>query len=145
MVINAAGLEPSVGFLYDFGDCQTKQSLVYDLEEPFRWLADLSVIQAFESKILELHDFYFTGDDYRNRFEPEAKRRFIQVLREHFNSGVKYKGRVWKWDTVIEQKTVELGRYMVGKPPDLSLIDPEPVLKRQDCREIRSFWASLMN
>ena len=41
--INAVGLEPSVGFLHDFSDYQTKQSLVYDLEEPFRWLIDLTV------------------------------------------------------------------------------------------------------
>jgi CRISPR-associated protein Cas1 len=62
MAINAAGLEPAVGFLHDFSNYQTKQSLAYDLQEPFRWLVDLSVIQAFESKALELHDFYFTGD-----------------------------------------------------------------------------------
>lgn len=94
--INAVGLEPSVGFLHDFSDYQTKESLAYDLQEPFRWLVDLSVIQAFESRMLELRDFYFTGDDYRYRFEPEVKRRFIQVLREQFNSGVRYKGRVLK-------------------------------------------------
>ena len=34
--INAVGLEPSVGFLHDFSGYQTKQSLVYDLQEPFR-------------------------------------------------------------------------------------------------------------
>jgi hypothetical protein len=50
-------------------DYQTKQSLAYDLQEPFRWLAGLSVIQAFESSTLDLHDFYFTGDDYRYRFD----------------------------------------------------------------------------
>jgi hypothetical protein len=34
-------------------DYQTKQSLVYDLQEPFRWFADFSVIQAFESSTLD--------------------------------------------------------------------------------------------
>jgi len=33
--INTVGLEPSVGFLHDFSSYQTKQSLVYDLQEPF--------------------------------------------------------------------------------------------------------------
>ena len=47
--INAVGLEPSIGFLHDFSNYQTKQSLVYDLEEPFRWLIDISVLRAFES------------------------------------------------------------------------------------------------
>ena len=52
--INSIGLEPSVGFLHDFSDYQTKQSLAYDLQEPFRWLVDMTVIKAFESKTLDL-------------------------------------------------------------------------------------------
>jgi len=91
VAINVVGLEPSVGFLHDFSDYQTKESLVYDLQEPFRWLVDLSVVHAFESGALDLHDFYFTGDDYRYRFETHAKQRFIEALRQRFNSGVIYR------------------------------------------------------
>ena len=84
--INTVGLEPSVGFLHETSDYQTKQSLVYDLQEPFRWIADVAVMDAFESGVLDLPDFYFTGDDYRYRFGPEAKQRFLDLLRERFNS-----------------------------------------------------------
>jgi CRISPR-associated protein Cas1 len=136
--INSVGLEPSVGFLLDFSDYQTKHSLVYDLQEPFRWLVDMTVIEAFESKTLDLHDFFFTGDDYRYRFEAEAKQRFIEVLRERFNSGVKYKGRVLKWDTVIEQKAGELGRFLAGKREAIDFEVPAPKLERQDNRELRT-------
>ncbi len=108
------------------------------LQEPFRWIVDLSVIQAFESKVLGLHDFYFTGDDYRYRFETEAKQRFIDLIRERFNAGVGTKGRVLKWDTVIEQKTEELGRYLTGKSSTLDFVEPAPSLERQDSRELRS-------
>jgi CRISPR-associated protein Cas1 len=48
-----------VGFLHDFSNYQTKQSLAYDLQEPFRWLIDVSVIEAFESGTLMLQNFYF--------------------------------------------------------------------------------------
>ena len=85
-----------------------------------------------------MHDFYFTGDDYRYRFELDAKRRFIQVLRERFNSGVAYKGRVMKWDTVIEQKTNELGRFLTRKSPSLDFMEPTQQLERQDTRELRA-------
>jgi CRISPR-associated protein Cas1 len=108
------------------------------LQEPFRWLVDLSVVEAFESGVLDLKDFYFTGDDYRYRFEAQAKRRFIEVLREQFNSGVKYKGRVLKWDTVIEQKTEELGRFLIGKLSALDFVEPAPRLERQGNRELRA-------
>jgi len=135
--INTVGLEPSVGFLHETSDYQTKQSLVYDLQEPFRWISDVAVMDAFESGVLDLPNFYFTGDDYRYRFEPEAKQRFLELLRERFNSGISYKGHVFKWDTVIEQKTVELGRYLVGRVCGLDLSEPSPSLKRTDDLQLR--------
>ena len=135
--MNCVGLEPSVGFLHNFSDYQTKQSLVYDLQEPFRWLIDVSVVEAFESGVLDLHNFYFTGDDYRYRFDVDAKQRFINLLRERFNAGVTYKGRNLKWDTVIEQKTIELGRFLIGKSTALDFVEPSPKLLRQDDRELR--------
>jgi len=51
MAINGVGLESSVGFMHDFSDYQTKDSLVYDLQEPFRWLVDLTVVSALESEL----------------------------------------------------------------------------------------------
>jgi hypothetical protein len=79
----------------------------------------------------------FTGDDYRYRFEPEAKRQFLDLLRERFNSGVRYKGRALKWDTLIEQKTVELGRYLTDRAGSLDFSEPSPDLHRMDDRELR--------
>jgi CRISPR-associated protein Cas1 len=135
--INTVGLEPSVGFLHETSSYQTKQSLVYDLQEPFRWIADVTVMDAFESGVLDLPDFYFTGDDYRYRFEPEAKERFLGLLRERFNSVVKYKVRELKWDTVIEQKTAELGRYLVGRTGSLDFSEPSPNLRMRDDKHLR--------
>jgi CRISPR-associated protein Cas1 len=145
MAINAVGLEPSVGFLHDFSDYQTKESLVYDLQEPFRWLVDLTVIDAFESGVLELHDFFFTGDDYRYRFEAEAKRRFIDLTRDRFNVGVSYKGQLLKWDTVIERKATELGRFLTGKLSELDFEEPAPSLDRQDDAKLRAKILSLIS
>jgi CRISPR-associated protein Cas1 len=124
--INTVGLEPSIGFLHETSGYQTKQSLVYDLQEPFRWLADVAVMEAFESGALDLPDFYFTGDDYSYRFEPEAKQRFLDLLRERFNSGAKYNGHSIKWDTVIEQKMAELGQYLMGRNSRLGFSEPAP-------------------
>ena len=96
------------------------------------------MVQAFESGVLDLKDFYFTGDDYRYRFESEAKQRFIDSIRERFNAGVNYKGRVLKWDTVIQEKTNELGRFLTGRLPLLDFAEPAPKLERQDGRELRA-------
>jgi CRISPR-associated protein Cas1 len=141
--INSVGLEPSVGFLHEFSSYQTKQSLVYDLQEPFRWLADVAVMDAFESRVLDLPDFYFTGDDYRYRFESEAKQRFLDLLRERFNSGVRYKGCGLKWDTVIERKAVELGLYLANRSPKFDFSMPSPSLHRMDTLGLRNRISSL--
>ena len=131
------------GRLHESANYQTKQSLVYDLQELFRWITDVSVMEAFESEALDLLDFCFTGDDYRYRFEPEAKQRFLDLLREGFNSGVTHKGRALKWDTVIEQKTVEFGRYLFGRTTRLSFMEPSPSLRRVDDSELRRRILSL--
>ena len=136
--INAIGLESSVGFLHETSGYQTKQSLVYDLQEPFRWIADVAVMGAFESGLLDLPDFYFTGDDYRYRFEPVAKVRLLDLLHERFNSKARYKGRASRWDTLIEQKTVELGHFLTNKSSSLAFDEPAPVLAGEDSRELRA-------
>jgi CRISPR-associated protein Cas1 len=115
----------------------------YALQEPFRWIADVTVMEAFESRVLDLPDFYFTGDDYRYRFGPESRQRFLELLREQFNSAITYKDRTLKWDTVIEQKTVELARYLVGRAGRLDFSEPSPTLSRVDCQELRKRILSL--
>jgi hypothetical protein len=90
----------------------------------------VAVMDSFESRVLDLPDFYFMGDDYRYRFEPEAKQRFLGLLQMRFNSAVSYNGRAFKWDTVIEQKTVELGRYLAGRNGRLDFSEPSPNLDR---------------
>jgi len=135
--INIVGLEPSVGFLHEFSGSQTKESLVYDLQEPFRWLGDITTIEAFESSALDMKDFYFTGDDYRYRIEIEAKRRFLELLKDRFNSGVKYRGKLWKWETVILNKTQELARFLPDKSREIDFIEPRPSLQRSDTQDLR--------
>jgi hypothetical protein len=87
---------------------------------------------AFEAKTLDLHDFYFTGEDYRYRFELDAKRKFMVILRERFNSCVSYKGRVLKWDTMIQEKAGELGRYLSSRSRRLDFAEPAPILVSTD-------------
>lgn len=136
--INTVGLEPSIGFLHEFSSYQTKQSLVYDLQEPYRWIGDVTVLEAIESGVLDLKDFYFTGDDYRYRLEVKAKRRFLSLLKEHFNKGVRYCGCTCKWVTVILRKTQELARYLTGKKKNVNFAEPSPSLARTDNQELRS-------
>ena len=123
--------------LQELASHRTEELPAYGHQEPLRWVADVAVMEAFESGVLDLPDFYFTGDDYHYRLETDAKRRFLGLLREEFNSGVSYKGRVLKWDTVIEQKAVELGSYLVGRSTKPDFSEPAPRLTVMDDRELR--------
>ncbi|MCJ7455745.1 hypothetical protein MUP07_03250 [Candidatus Bathyarchaeota archaeon] len=116
---------------------------MYDLQEPFRWIADVTVVEAFESGVLDLPHFYFTGDDYRYRFQIEAKRGFLDLLRERFNVGVSYKGRTLKWDTVIEHKAEEFGRFLGGRIGKLDFPEPSPALNKTDDGDLRGRVLSL--
>ena len=89
------------------------------------------------SGLLDMKDFYFTGDDYRYHLEIEAKRRFLGFLKGRFNSGVQYKGKTWSWDTIILNKVQELGRFLLGKTESLDFTEPVLCLKRSDGLEIR--------
>ena len=135
--INTVGLEPSVGFLHEFSDYQTKQSLVYDLQEPYRWIGDITAIEAFESGRLDMKDFYFTGDDYRYRIDVQAKKKFLELLKDRFNSGALHKGKIWKWDTIILNKAQELARFLLGKSWSIDFMEPVPTLLRADTRQLR--------
>ena len=61
----------------------------------------------------------------------------MELLKESFNSGVRYKGKHWKWDTVILKKTEELGRYLLGKSESLDFTEPVPRIVRSDSLEMR--------
>jgi len=56
--INTVGLDAHVGFLHEMNP--SKNSLAYDLQEPFRFLVDLAVISLIESGKIENKDFIRT-------------------------------------------------------------------------------------
>ncbi|MGP8128067.1 MAG: CRISPR-associated protein Cas1 [Candidatus Bathyarchaeia archaeon] len=72
-----------------------------------------------------------------------AKERFISLLKEQFNRGVRYKGQRMKWDTVIQEKTSELARFLTGKTGPVDFLEPCPKLDRLDSKELRKRIQSL--
>jgi len=133
--LNGVGLEPTVGFLHEAR--QTKYPLVYDLQEPYRWIVDATVISCLESEWFGKRDFY-RMDNYVLRMKPEAVRKLIDALRIKFNSPVHHAGKLCSWDTVIRFKVQELANYVVGKRTNLDFGEPKPVLDRTDSEAIRN-------
>jgi CRISPR-associated protein Cas1 len=133
--VNMTGLDASLGFLHE--DKPATAPLVYDFQEPYRWLVDYMVLRMVLSRAFSWDDFYFTGGDYRLRMKPPLLDRYVELLREQFNSGVVYGGRRLMWDTVILRKCQELARYLVGKTDRFDLTSPHPVMERSNTHELR--------
>jgi CRISPR-associated protein Cas1 len=117
--------------------------LVYDFQEPYRWLVDYVVLRMVLSRAFSWDDFYFTGGDYRLRIKPPLLDRYADLLREQFNSGVMYYGKRLPWDTLILRKCQELARYLLGKAVGFDPKTPRPVLQRLDTRILRKKILSL--
>jgi len=129
------GLDASLGYLHE--DKPSTSPLVYDFQEPFRWLVDYTVLKMVLSRTLSWDDFYFTGEDYRLMIKPPLLDRYAELLRQQFNSGVTYGGKRLFWDTLILRKCQELARHLLGKGARFDLMSPRPVLERSDRRELR--------
>lgn len=132
--LNSVGLEVTVGFLHEVR--QTKYPLVYDFQEPFRWIVDTTVISCLEQEKFNQKDF-FRMDNYVLRLRPEAVKRFLEYLRASFNSTVIHEGRNYQWDTIIQLKAQEFANYILGRNKTLDFADPDPHLTKEDSRELR--------
>ena len=137
--LNAMGLDPIIGFLHEMNP--SKHPLVYDLQEPFRWLVDTTVVESLENREFKKSDFFRT-DNYALRLKPEAVKKLLNRLREAFNSSVKYQGRFCRWETIIFLKAQELARHLIQKTP-LDFLEPSPNLERSDTLELRKRILSL--
>jgi CRISPR-associated protein Cas1 len=88
--INAVGLGPSVGFLHELAP--SKQPLVYDLQELYRWIVDLSIIQLLEDKKLKKSDFIVT-ENYHIRLREDTAKMLIDQIKANFNARSLYKNK----------------------------------------------------
>jgi CRISPR-associated protein Cas1 len=76
-------------------------------------------------------------DDQKFQQKLEHERFTAGIVREANEATACPKWRAFKWDTVIEQKTVELGRYLIGRTGRLDLSEPSPNLRVRDDKYLR--------
>ena len=88
---NARGLDPYIGFNHEAAN--NKASLIYDLQEPFRWMVDVAVIKALENKVFDRSDFVMT-ENYNIRLRPVGVEKLIKEVNAQFTSKVEFRGQV---------------------------------------------------
>jgi CRISPR-associated protein Cas1 len=133
--LNANGLDPNVGVLHEQNP--SKAPLVYDLQEPFRWLVDVAVISALERNIFDKKDFVRT-ENYNIRLRPDGVRKLMTELITQFTHRVRYGKLNLEWRNVIVEKAYELGYFLSGKRKNIAFTTPSPELNRDDSDVLRN-------
>jgi len=138
--LNSIGLDPSISFLHELSN--SRASLVYDVQELYRWLVDLSVIQLLEEKKLKKADFIVT-ENYNIRLRDNTAKALIEKIRLNFNSRVLYNGKYYSYQNVLYENVRLLANYVMGKSSKLQFNIPEFEIKREDNTDIRNKVLSL--
>jgi len=132
--INSTGLDVHVGFLHEMNP--GKNSLAYDLQELFRFLIDLAIINIIEKNAMDTKDFIRT-ENYNLRLRPTGAKKLLNEINSMFNKTVEYGGKQNSWSYIIQLKTRKLAQYLIGTKKKLDFASPYYQIERQDSEEIR--------
>ncbi|MGI0012623.1 MAG: CRISPR-associated endonuclease Cas1 [Nitrososphaera sp.] len=135
--INAVGLDPSVGFLHELAE--SKEPLVYDIQELFRWLIDLSVIQLLEEKKLKKPDFIVT-ENYHIRLKESTAKALIEKITISFNKKVSYKrNRSYSYQSILFDSVQQLANFIIEKNKNVQTLFfiPKFNIERSDAFALR--------
>ena len=131
--INSVGLDPSISFLHELSN--SRASLVYDIQELYRWLVDLSVIQLLEEKKLKKADFIVT-ENYNIRLRESTAKALIEKIKQNFNARALYNGKYYSYQNILYENVRLLASYIIGKSGKLKFDIPEFKINRVDSTDI---------
>jgi CRISPR-associated protein Cas1 len=127
--IVSVGLLPEIGFLHEVA--QSKLPLAYDLQEPFRWIVDLSVIEVIRDGKLDRKQDFIVTENYHVRLRPPAATALIDRFSANLNRKVSVGKRTMSFETTISETGRRLARYLSKGTGRLDLSYPFAVA--EDC------------
>ena len=113
-----------------------KNSLAYDIQELFRFLKDLAILNLVEKDTMEKKDFIRT-ENFILKLRASGTRKNTQELNTWLNKTVNYQEKGVSWNYMIFLKTRELAHYLVGKRKCLIWSHPNIRLTRHDSDDVR--------
>ncbi len=133
--INSVGLDYSIGFLHEIN--QSRTPLVYDIQELFRWIIDISIIQLLEERKIKKSDFIIT-ENYHTRLGEDVAKLLIEKINSNFNARYNYKnGKNYSYPVILQDNLQQLSNFIVGKKNEFDFIIPKMKLNRNDNLELR--------
>ena len=133
--INKVGLDYSIGFLHEIN--QSRTPFVYDIQELFRWLIDISVIQLLEEKKIKKSDFMIT-ENYHTRLGEDVAKMLIGKINSNFNARYNYKNdKQYSYHVILLDNIQQLANFIVDKKKELDFVIPKMNLNKNDNLELR--------
>jgi CRISPR-associated protein Cas1 len=120
--IVSVGLLPEIGFVHEVAP--SKLPLAYDLQEPFRWLVDLSVIEVLRDGKLDRKKDFVVTENYHIRLRPIAAKGLIDRFSANMNRKVTVGGRNYAYDTLVQEAARKLARHLTAPKTALDLSCP---------------------
>ncbi|MFI5417719.1 MAG: CRISPR-associated endonuclease Cas1 [Candidatus Lutacidiplasmatales archaeon] len=117
--IVSVGLLPEIGFVHEVA--QSKMPLAYDLQEPFRWLVDLSVLEVMRDAKLDRKRDFIATENYHVRLRPTAANALIDRFSTNLNRKVSVGGRSFAYETLISEMARKLARHLTAPKSRLGL------------------------
>ena len=106
-------MDYSIGFLHEIN--QSRTPLVYDIQELFRWLIDVSVIQLLEEKKIRESDFIIT-ENYHTRLRENTAKMLIEKINHNFNHKELYKNhKRYSYQNILHDQTQQLANFILDK------------------------------
>lgn len=127
--LNSVGLDSQIGFLHE--TLSSRTPLVYDLEELFRWLIDLSVIQLLEDNNLKKSDFILT-ENYHIRLKQDTAKLLVEKIKSNFNSKVSYGKKHFAYQNILYDNISQLAQYVSNKKKTIEFVVPKLEINRDD-------------
>ncbi|MCJ8306181.1 MAG: CRISPR-associated endonuclease Cas1 [Nitrosopumilus sp.] len=128
-ILNSYGLDPEIGYLHSV--LPSRKPLVYDFQELFRWIIDLSVIQLLESTKLKKLDFIIT-ENYHIRLKDSVASLLINKIKNNFRIKVPYKGKNYFYENILSDNVSKLSLFISEKNNKIEFNVPNLSFKRND-------------
>lgn len=128
-IINIIGLESTIGFLHEIGESKTP--LIYDIQELFRWIIDLSVIELLEEKKLKKSDFIVT-ENYHIRLREKTAKLLVEKISVNFNRKVPYKNKSHTYQNILFDNIQSLVNFILEKSSRVEFNIPRIQIQRDD-------------
>ena len=120
--IVSVGLLPEIGFLHEVAP--SKLPLAYDLQEPFRWLVDLSVLEVLRDGKLDRKADFIVTENYHVRLRPTAAKALIERFSANMNRKVTLGGRNYSFETLVTETARKLGKHLTAAKTAFDLSYP---------------------